>query len=115
MQAPADGIIILRREGSGFTLKITGRDVEEQDLAVAFEGGKWRKLGDASEHRMSKERKQILGVITEQTRLGDRGEPMTPANIAVILGYKSANVRRLLYSYGNRWRHHAFRKGVLCA
>ena len=89
----ADTAVILKRargEADG-KIFITGRDVEEQTLALKMEQGTgWTLLGDARQYEQTKERLDILRVLEES------GEPMTPKAIADQLGNKSNNVKRLL-------------------
>lgn len=63
----ADGVLVLRRERgqADASLFATGRDVEEQDLALRWERDEfqWSLLGAAEDYRRSKERRAILEVI----------------------------------------------------
>jgi hypothetical protein len=85
-----DAVLILRR-GRGqadATLFITGRDVEEQELALRFHPGEglWELMGTVAECAMSQERKDILLVLSE---VG----PKTPAQLAKIIGKKYDAIR----------------------
>ncbi len=90
----ADSILVLeRRRGSAeATLKVTGRDIEELELAVGFsrETCSWSFLGPAAEIAMSHERREVLETL--------RAAPLslTPAAIGKEIGKKSGAVRRLL-------------------
>ncbi|TEB08623.1 hypothetical protein Psch_02189 [Pelotomaculum schinkii] len=90
----ADGILILKRErgASGASLYITGRDVEEQELALNFDQtiGTWAILGDAAEYRLSQERRDILEVLRKAK------EAMSPKEIAEVVGRKGPNVRKTI-------------------
>jgi hypothetical protein len=63
----ADTIIVIKRSRgeAEATLYVTGRDVEEQELALQFapETGMWELLGDAAEYTLSETRKIILETI----------------------------------------------------
>jgi len=74
------------------SLFITGRDVEEQTLALRFDSdcGSWAVLGDAAEYAQSRERREALDAV-----------PLEPASrktrdIVARLGKKPAAVSRLL-------------------
>jgi hypothetical protein len=48
----ADAVLVLSRGAKGFTLYGRGRDIEEIETAMKFNGGQWTILGDATEvHR----------------------------------------------------------------
>jgi hypothetical protein len=87
----ADTALVLRRDGHGVTLYGRGRDVEEVDVAVQFENGHWRLLGEASEVRRSEEREAILSVLEAA------GEPLGPKEIAGALDQPDNNVKQLLF------------------
>jgi RecA-family ATPase len=79
LAASADTIIVVKRSRGqpDATLQVTGRDVEEQELALRFasEAGTWALLGDAREWAMSETRRKILEAL--------RGAPaMKPKQIA---------------------------------
>lgn len=89
-----DAVLILRR-GRGqadATLFVTGRDVEEQELAMKFHPGEglWELLGDAADYAKSQERLEILGIIQEHG-------PKTPKELSEIIGKKQNSVKGLLF------------------
>lgn len=89
-----DAVLILRRgrgQADG-TLFITGRDVEEQELALRFysQEGLWELLGDAAEYAKSQERQEVLKVLREH---GSK----TPTELANILNKKANNIKALLW------------------
>ena len=93
----ADAICVFRRErGKDLAaLLLTGRDIEEQELAFKFaleehNGYAWKLVGDAAEVRMSAERQEIAAVITQQPGV-------TPSEIAAALGRSPANIRHMLF------------------
>lgn len=65
----ADSIIVLKRSRghADATLQVTGRDVQEQELALNFDAqvGTWALLGDAQEWRLGETRRQIIEVLRE--------------------------------------------------
>ena len=92
----ADTILVLKREpkDSLGLLYVRGRDVPEAEIAMQFdeETGKWLRLIGADDFRRSKERNQIIRALI------DFGEPMTPAEIADVIGKPRGNagVRMML-------------------
>jgi hypothetical protein len=92
----ADAILVLRRERGQHdaALHVTGRDVEEQELALRWhkEDCLWSILGDAEEYRISKERKTILDVFRRSP-----GQTQSVQQVAAILEKKVGTVRKLLW------------------
>jgi hypothetical protein len=88
----ADTVLILARDGLGTTLYGRGRDIDEIEVAMRFDGrsGQWMLLGDADTVRRTDERKAILDALL------DADEPLGPTAIADAAGMKSGNVRRLI-------------------
>lgn len=72
------------------TLKITGRDVPEQELALRFIEGHWTLLGDAADYRRSQTRQEILDY------LADCGQPLPPKQLADALGRQGPALRQCL-------------------
>lgn len=96
LSGAADAVMVLRRERgqADAALFVTGRDVEERDLALRWERDDtfgWALLGNAEDFRLSRERKQLLEAI--ETMPG-----MTPAEIADSIGKPRGSARRLLFS-----------------
>jgi hypothetical protein len=94
LSGAVDAALVLRRgrgQADG-TLFITGRDVEEQELALKFHAsdGLWELLGDAAEYAKSRERLNILARLREQG-------PQTPQEIAKSLSKKQVNIKALLW------------------
>jgi hypothetical protein len=94
----ADGVLILRRERgkADAVLFASGRDVEEQELAVKFDPNTatWGIIGDAAHFRISAQRKRILKALEESERA------MAPQEIAQLINdpeLKTANVKHLCY------------------
>ena len=91
----ADTIAILHR-GKGDAdafLWITGRDVEESEHALHFDGtkGHWILLGNADDHRMSKERAEVVAFLSAADG------PQGPKDIADGTG-KSLSATKMLLS-----------------
>jgi len=84
--AVADGALgLYKQQGKqGATLKITGRDMEEKELALAWDGLTccWQSLGSADDVRTDSVKGDILRVIRE---LKEDNELPTPARIAKSL------------------------------
>jgi hypothetical protein len=87
--AAADTIVVVKRSRgqADATLKITGRDVEEQELALRFapEAGTWALMGDAAEYALGETRKELLDVIRAHGSL----TPKQAAEVADV-GYELA-------------------------
>jgi RecA-family ATPase len=94
LSACADTTLVLDRDAGGYTLYVRGRDVEERKVAVAFEDGHWRILGEAADIRRSDERSRILDVLS------DADGPMSPSEISDVLGVEKNNVQQLLFQMG---------------
>jgi len=71
--AAADTIVVVKR-GRGqadATLFLTGRDVEEREVALRFapEAGTWALLGDAAEYTLGETRRELLEAVRAHERL----------------------------------------------
>lgn len=86
----ADSIMVLDRAADGPKLYGRGRDVEEVEKALRFDGGKWSVLGNVDDVKRSDERRKILHA------LGDYGSKLSPKDIAEATGMKVNNVNHLL-------------------
>ncbi len=90
----ADAILILNRgrNQADAVLTITGRDVEENELALSFDKDMttWTLLGSAQKYTMSKERIEIVEVLE------DSGDTLTSKEIADLLGKNENAIRKLL-------------------
>jgi hypothetical protein len=87
----ADAVLVLGRDARGYTLYGRGRDIEEIETALKFNGGQWTILGNADEVRKSGERRKVLAALKERL-----GEPVGPKAIADATGMKAGNLRVLL-------------------
>jgi hypothetical protein len=93
LNGAADTALVLDRDSIGCRLHGRGRDVEEIDKAVTFnpETCRWLITGDASEVRRSDERSAIVDALLEAD------EPLSPADVADILGTPRNNTKQLLH------------------
>ena len=91
----ADAVLVLRRKRGQFdaVLHVTGRDVEEQELALCWqpEYAQWSIVGQAEEHRVSKERAEVLNLLRRT------GRPMKPTEVSLALGKGLPNVKSMLW------------------
>jgi hypothetical protein len=93
LSAAADGLLILQRSRGEMDaeLHVILRAGVEQELALRFDHStaEWSLMGDAGEHRMSRERRAIVELL-------QGAEPMTAADITTALDKPGGSVRRLL-------------------
>jgi hypothetical protein len=94
----ADCTAVLKRERGQHdaALHLTGRDVDEQQLALRWEPqyALWSILGDAEEYRVSKERQEVIDLLKKV------GKPLTPTEAANLLDKKTPAVKKLLWTMG---------------
>lgn len=86
----SDAVLILergRREADA-VLHITGRDVTESRLALQFDAGRWKFLGDVEDVAISDTRRKILNALADG--------PLTPKEIADATGITHGNARAIL-------------------
>jgi hypothetical protein len=91
----ADTIGVLQRSRSSndATLFLSGREVEDQGLAMEFDSGQgWIIVGNADEYQLTVERQQIVDLLKQE------GGTMKLGEIAGVLGKKKPNVTNLLNS-----------------
>jgi RecA-family ATPase len=90
----ADTVWVLQR-ARGTTdaiLDVTGRDIEEKQLALRYDQDiGWSLLGDAKELRLSQERQEIVKVLRESDA------PMKPHDVAALLDKPPNTVKQLLW------------------
>jgi hypothetical protein len=91
--AAADAVFVLKKNIYGAELNITGRDIEEQNLAIQFDKttGLWKTLGNAAEVLISRERKTIIDAIKVSNK------PLSPKEIADATGFRQNNVKQLTH------------------
>jgi hypothetical protein len=93
VMAALDTCAILHRprsEADG-EIWVTGRDLEEAHLAMRFDGGVWSLLGSATEVTKSKQRAEVV------TALRAAKKAITPAELAITLGWPANRVRQRLF------------------
>lgn len=93
ISAAADSILVLKKISGVMTLYATGRDYDSRELALHFnrETGGWFIMGDAETFQLSQERREILDILNEEDR------PLSPQQVAAMLGKKPNPVRINLY------------------
>ena len=96
----ADTILTLGRERGQMdaVLTVTGRDVEEQEIALTMDARtmRWNWRGNAADFRMSQERRQIVEALAAH------GQPATPSEVATLIGKKRVAVQRLMMAMVNQ-------------
>lgn len=90
-----DTVAVLARTGKGTTLYIRGRDVEEQEKAIAFNKSncRWTILGEAEEVHRTQTRNRIVTLLGDVTKVS---HPMTPKDIALESDTREELVRKTL-------------------
>ncbi len=83
-------VLIRDRQQDEASLHITGRDIEEQEIAMRFHEGNWTSLGNAQSYRLSSVQESVIDAIKTH------GEPATPTQIAALTGRKVTAMSRLL-------------------
>ena len=103
----ADTIVVVKRARgeADATLHITGRDVQEQELALRFaaNAGTWELLGPAAEHDLHETRKTILETVAAHGRLSPkRLSELTPIDhgLAKMTMWRMANDGQLVAANG---------------
>lgn len=88
----ADAVLVLNRTSQGSVLVGRGRDLEEFEVALAFdpESCRWTVLGKAADVLRSDERNTIVRL------LGDSSEPLSPKQIAARACMSDDAVRQML-------------------
>jgi hypothetical protein len=91
----ADAVLVLKRERGQHdaVLFVTGRDLEEQELALKWdpEYAHWSVLGGADEYRLSRERAAVIELLRKEAR------PMSPSEAAPLLNKTTNAVKLLLW------------------
>jgi hypothetical protein len=88
----ADSILILSKKSGKVVLNARGRDIEDSETALSFDGGtgRWIALGAVSEVLVSDERLRIV------TALEHSPEPMSPKEIMLATNNSNRNAIDLL-------------------
>lgn len=83
-------IVLLRDRGTDDAVwHITGRDIEDMEMAMKFDAGQWTVIGEAARHRASQAEQAVIAALQAI------GEPATPKEIGDYLGRKIGS-RQLL-------------------
>jgi hypothetical protein len=83
-------IVLLRDRGTENAVwHITGRDIEDMEMAMKFERGQWTVIGDAARYHAGQAEQAIIVALQEL------GEPATPTQISEYLD-KKVGSRQLL-------------------
>lgn len=88
----ADTLLGLFRERGQMdaTLRVVSREIEERDIALKMDNGRWESMGDAAAYRVTVERLEILDALEE---LGGEGRV---SDIAALIEKSTANTSKLL-------------------
>jgi hypothetical protein len=90
----ADTLLILQksRGRADATLLVTGRDVEEQELALNLDKNLmiWNLLGNAETYKRSEEQLELFEIVKGSA------EPMTATEIVKLTGKSKQNIHKLL-------------------
>ncbi len=101
--ACADGLISIKRARgtSDATLYANGRDYKEEvNLALAFDNGFWKVLGDgqaAIYYTLSEERKTVIDLLCGSITPQGEANPLMPKEIASLLDINDGTVRKMLF------------------
>lgn len=99
-------LVLLRARGSNdLILHLTGRDIEEQSLALRFEHGSFTLLGDAEKYLLSKERQAII------TALKEAAKPLRINDLSDITCIPYNNIRKTLSKMVSDRQIKRFEKG----
>lgn len=94
-----DSVLVLKRDrqATDGTLSITGRDIDERELALSFtHDALWTALGDAVDVRMTHERREVLDALRSWDPGPDKSPAMTPAQVAKVTGKTATATQKLL-------------------
>jgi hypothetical protein len=92
LSGSADAVALLTRERGSARgrLRLTGRDIEERDLALEFDRGIWSVVGAGRELDLSPERRSIV------EHLRANPGPFAPREIAAAVSLPEGSARHLL-------------------
>src|SRR5579859_324874 len=101
--ACADGLISIKRARgtSDATLYANGRDYKEEvNLALAFDNGMWKVLGDgqaAVYYTLSQERKDVIDLLCGSITPHGEPNPLMPKEIGSLLDINDGTARKMLF------------------
>lgn len=107
LSGAADTLLILQRVRGQVdaTLFVTGRDLDEVELALKFdkELAQWNLLGDASEYKLTSERHGVLTALKSMT------EPVTPTQLweRTRIGKNLNNLKQMLWTMSKEGEIHS--------
>jgi AAA domain len=91
----ADAALVMQRQRGtkDASLLVTGRDIEERELALQWDApfARWLIVGNAIEAYRSAERNEIIGQMKRM------GEPMSPKEVAEAINRNPDNIRQLMW------------------
>jgi hypothetical protein len=103
-----DGACVLRRERGQHdaTLVVSGRDVDEQELALIFDRDSclWQVVGEAEDYRVGRETKTILDLFTDDQELSAK-------QVEALTGKSPSSVRQMLSRMAREGRLEATARG----
>lgn len=104
----ADTLLGLYRERGQMdaTLRTVSRDVDELELALKFNGGRWEFMGPAQDYRHTVERTAILDALKD---LGGEGRV---SDVAALVEKTSANTSKLLVALAEEHSVRRIKHGV---
>ncbi|HNS91237.1 MAG TPA: AAA family ATPase [Deltaproteobacteria bacterium] len=87
-----DGNLVMESNKGNTILHITGRDVEEVELAIELDGRMlaWRLLGERSEVKSTHEQQRVYNALKESH------DALSPSEIADITGLNVGTVKKIL-------------------
>jgi hypothetical protein len=107
-----DGVLVMKRERGQHdaTLFVTGRDIEERELALRFDPqyALWSILGDAEEFRITGDRSAVVQLLKKA------GKPMKPSEAAPLLGKTLQTVKQLFWRMDQAGQLKAMGNGYYC-
>ena len=87
-----DGCLVMENVKGDTILHITGRDVEETELAIFLSSStlEWHSLGIRAEIKATNDQQRIYNALKKST------EPVTPKELAKLTGLKIDNIKKTL-------------------
>jgi len=90
-----DGNLVLESSKGTTTLHLTGRDLEESELAIELDGQMltWRLLGERAEVKATNDQQAVYDTLKNTTRV------LSPKELSEITGVQVFNVKRILLKF----------------
>ena len=90
----ADGILILKRARGQHeaVLSVTGRDVEEQEIALKWEPDtcSWIRMGDAADFQLDADQQKLIEILSASEK------SLSPKELVPLLGKNDSTVRQMV-------------------